>query len=248
MASFMATRFFAAGHKIVNVYARKMKEAKKLSKPTESLPVNDFMNLDEATDIVIFALPDMVLREVVLQFPFKNKIFIHCAGTQSLEVLDQENRGIIWPLFSINQSLLPTERNIPIFWEAHGDLAQKVIPELVSALTDVSQQADLKKRQELHLSAVFVNNFVNHLMSITIQRMQHLELPFNESLKPIIEQTIQIALKGKSAESQTGPAIRMDATTIETHLRLLASHPEWQNIYQSLTKSIQLFYHLPKIQ
>jgi hypothetical protein len=41
---------------------------------------------------------------------------------------------------------------------------------------------------------------------------------------------------------QTGPAIRHDEGTVERHLALLKAHPEWQDLYQAMTRSIQQFY------
>jgi len=39
-------------------------------------------------------------------------------------------------------------------------------------------------------------------------------------------------------EAQTGPAVRMDETTISKHLKMLDKRPEFKNIYKLMTKNI----------
>ena len=47
--------------------------------------------------------------------------------------------------------------------------------------------------------------------------------------------------------AQTGPAKRNDQVTINHHLRTLESHPEYQSIYEQLTKSIKNTHGFKKL-
>ena len=47
--------------------------------------------------------------------------------------------------------------------------------------------------------------------------------------------------------AQTGPAKRNDQVTINQHLRTLESHPEYQSIYELLTKSIKNTHGFKKL-
>lgn len=241
LAWFMAMRWQKAGHRIVEICSRNPENAQALASVVGATVCEHQRELSPKADVFLFALPDSVLAEQIHQFPLENKVIIHGAGTQPIGIFKGGNSGVIWPLFSLQKSDLPATRDIPVFWEALGAAAVTIIPELAAALSDNCRQADLDTRRQLHLSAVFVNNFVNHLMAITQNRMQELSLPFNNSLQPIIQQTIEIALAGISSESQTGPAIRKDKVTMEKHLQLLSEHPEWQEIYQAISRSIQIF-------
>ena len=91
----------------------------------------------------------------------------------------------------------------------------------------------------MHVAAVFVNNFVNHLYHIGSEICAKNKVPF-EILHPLI---IESALKIKDLtpfESQTGPAKRKDEKIIEKHITLLDKNQ--QEIYKLLTKSIYNTY------
>lgn len=246
VAYFMAMRLHEAGHSIVEIYGRKPKPAGDLADLVHAKPVHNLDDLSDEAAVFIFALPDSVLSEFAQLFPFKDKIAIHCAGALSVDILNFENAGVIWPLYSIKKGNLPSKKNIPLFWEAKGETVIDTVCHLALDISDNVRQANLSQRKALHLSAVFVNNFVNHLMAITQLRMQEEGFNFEQCFQPIIEQTIHLALKGKSAENQTGPAIRKDNATMESHLELLAAHPDWQAIYKAISTSIQQFYYNPK--
>jgi predicted short-subunit dehydrogenase-like oxidoreductase (DUF2520 family) len=53
-----------------------------------------------------------------------------------------------------------------------------------------------------------------------------------------MEETLAKALQDSPARMQTGPALRGDADTLRRHLRLLAEHPEWQELYKQLSTNI----------
>ena len=241
LAWFMATRWQKAGHQIVEICSRNPENAQVLANVVGATICEHPGQLSTKADVFLFALPDTVLAGQIAQFPFQDKIILHGAGTQPLAGFEGGNSGVIWPLYSLHQSDLPVTRDIPVFWESRGTEAEKAVPELAAALSDHCRPADLNTRMQLHLSAVFVNNFVNHLMAVTQNRMARLALSFNDSLQPIIQQTIATALQGNSAENQTGPAAREDLVTMQKHLQLLSAHPEWQAIYQAISRSIQIF-------
>jgi len=246
IAYFMAMRLQAAGHQILEVYARRKEAADPLAGLTGSRSVADIKQL-HAADVFLFALPDGVLKAVSDAVPFKEGgVCLHCSGTQPVEVLDAADAGVLWPLYSINKAHLPEETNVPLFWEARGARALEVVPRLAADISTNVHAADWQKRQTLHLSAVFANNFVNHLMAIASQQMKDSGLPFRESLRPIIEETLRLALTEEASECQTGPAIRHDEQTMKRHLQQLSGHPEWQAVYQAISASIQQFYSSSK--
>ena len=94
------------------------------------------------------------------------------------------------------------------------------------------------QREALHVAAVFVNNFSNHLFAMAYDICQQEGLDFN-ILKPLIRQTIQKIEEGTPATVQTGPAARGDTGTIARHLAWLAQkEPYYKTIYQAMTNSI----------
>ena len=97
--------------------------------------------------------------------------------------------------------------------------------------------ANGEQRQLAHISAVFSNNFTNHLQHISQSLLKEAQLPtdlFYTMLKAHVE-----LLETKAPESiQTGPAQRSDLETIEAQKQLLNNHVEWKEIYSLLSKNI----------
>lgn len=92
-------------------------------------------------------------------------------------------------------------------------------------------------RRKLHLAAVFINNFTNHLYHISEEIVTENNLDF-DLLKPLIMETaIKVNILSPS-EAQTGPAKRNDKKKIEKHLDLL-NNDQYREIYKIITKSIQ---------
>ncbi|NJN34896.1 MAG: DUF2520 domain-containing protein [Saprospiraceae bacterium] len=88
----------------------------------------------------------------------------------------------------------------------------------------------------LHIAAVFVNNFTNHLFKIGHDIIEENGFPF-EVLKPLIAETVKKISFHNPADVQTGPAQRGDKNTIEKHLNFLEK-TEYSEIYTVLTKKI----------
>jgi predicted short-subunit dehydrogenase-like oxidoreductase (DUF2520 family) len=93
-----------------------------------------------------------------------------------------------------------------------------------------------EQRKTIHLAAVFVNNFTNHLYKIGNDICKKNNVPF-EILQPLIKETASKIEELSPKKAQTGPAIRNDKKTIKNHLNLLDK--KQQKIYKIFTKSIQ---------
>ena len=99
-------------------------------------------------------------------------------------------------------------------------------------------QAGDDTRLKLHVAAVFVNNFTNHLYALAEDYCKKEGIDFKE-LFPLIEETASRLKTISPSKLQTGPAIRNDEETIQKHLVLLASHPQMKKVYEFLTASIR---------
>ena len=95
---------------------------------------------------------------------------------------------------------------------------------------------DSYQRSVLHLSAVWSNNFVNHLCHLAEQLLKKHRLPY-EILGPLLMSTAENALKNPG-QSQTGPALRRDKKSMAKHLTLLNNEKHLQQIYTLLSESI----------
>jgi predicted short-subunit dehydrogenase-like oxidoreductase (DUF2520 family) len=108
---------------------------------------------------------------------------------------------------------------------------------VAKAISNNAFKSNEKQRKALHISAVFVNNFVNEMYRIGNEICEENKVPF-EILKPLILETVNKVMTLSPAEAQTGPAKRKDTQTIEAHLGFL-SNENHATIYKILTQSIQ---------
>jgi len=86
---------------------------------------------------------------------------------------------------------------------------------------------------------------VNHFYAISAEILDKIDVPF-EVLKPLILETAQKVQELQPEKAQTGPAIRFDENIISSHLKELVGLENYQELYNSISKSI--FEHHKKIK
>ena len=96
------------------------------------------------------------------------------------------------------------------------------------------------QRANIHLSAVWVNNFVNHMIYKGRKICNDNNIPFS-ILEPIIKNTIKQTLINDPKKIQTGPARRHDNKTLKKHDELINDLND-KELYDTITKSIQNSY------
>lgn len=242
-AWFLAKRLSAEGHKCVRVYGRNITKAKALADSINTIATNKLSDIKDDADCCFIAISDHAIAEITKQLSFKNTVLIHTAGSVDRSILSEaaKHNGVIWPIYSINKNNLPTHRDIPCVIEVADDESLRVISRLVNSITDKVYNVDSEQRAILHLSAVLSNNFVNHLFTISEKLCIDKDVPF-ALLLPIITQTAERIYSKSPEDLQTGPAKRGDTATILKHLEILQDNEDWQNIYKSITTSIDNLY------
>ena len=95
-----------------------------------------------------------------------------------------------------------------------------------------------KKRAQIHLAAVFANNFSNYLFVLAEKILYKNKIPF-EIIRPLILETAQKVQTNTPGKMQTGPAVRGDVEVIKKHLKLLKKFPQMMEIYKLLNKNIE---------
>ncbi|MBS7230546.1 DUF2520 domain-containing protein [Flavobacterium psychroterrae] len=220
---------------IVQVYSRKKENLASLIDFDKI--VNDFEELKEA-DLYIIAVSDKAIAEVSRQLPFQNRIVVHTSGAASLDVLDVKNRkGVFYPLQTFSKSKEIDFSTVPMCLEAENTFDFKVLETAAKSISNVVHAINSDQRKALHVAAVFVNNFTNHLYQIGHEICEEHQVPF-EILKPLIQETAEKINTLDPIYAQTGPAKRNDSTTIDVHLDYLSNENQ-KNIYKILTQSIQ---------
>jgi len=220
---------------LVQVFARQPNQLTHLL-PTAKI-VSDYQKIIEA-DVYIISVSDNAIAEVSFQLPFENRLVVHTSGSSDLSVLNNKNRkGVFYPLQTFTKGKKVDFTPIPICLEAENEQDYQLLEQLGKSISKKVFNINSEQRKSLHVAAVFVCNFVNHLYQIGNEICEANQIPF-EVLHPLIKETAQKILELTPKEAQTGPALRNDTQTIEKHLDFL-SNENYKTIYQLLTQSIQ---------
>ena len=126
---------------------------------------------------------------------------------------------------------------IPMCLETENSSDYTLLEKLASSISNSVIKIDGKQRKALHVSAVFVSNFTNHLYQVGNEICIENNIPFS-ILQPLIEETAQKIKSLSPKDAQTGPAVRNDTKIIEKHYDFLTNENQ-KEIYKILTKSIQ---------
>lgn len=226
------------GHEIVFVYSRNSLHAKKLAKELKCKWGNNLKILQHFTaHVYIIAVKDDAIEKIVQQMPIVNGLVLHTSGTTALHVLHEKYKhcGVLWPIQTIHRHSKVNFKNIPIVVEANNAQAKKLLKRIVNHLSNKVYSFTLEQRRALHLAAVWVNNFTNHLYVLAEDLLKKYNMPFS-LLTPLIQSTAEKGMKNPR-KVQTGPAIRNDKHTMHTHIKLLSSKDQ-KTIYKLLSRNI----------
>lgn len=220
---------------LVQAFARQPKSLLHLL-PKEKI-INNYNALQEA-DVYIISVTDNAINEVSNQLSFKNKLVVHTSGTSSIDILDAKNRkGVFYPLQTFSKSKEVDFSSIPLCLEAENEDDFKTLEILAKAISNKVYNISSEQRKSLHVAAVFVSNFVNHMYVIGSGICEENNVPF-EVLQPLIQEVANKITTLSPKDAQTGPALRNDTKTIEKHIEFLKDS-NYQDIYKLLTQSIQ---------
>jgi predicted short-subunit dehydrogenase-like oxidoreductase (DUF2520 family) len=150
------------------------------------------------------------------------------------------HRGVFYPLQTLSAEREVSLSNVPIFLEANEDKDKRILQHMADSLSGRSHWLDSQKRRQLHLAAIFLNNFTNHLLFLSGERCRELNID-PSMLHPLLEETVAKAIALGPYKAQTGPARRGDSAVIQEHLDIIED-PEQQQIYEAISQSIQSTY------
>jgi predicted short-subunit dehydrogenase-like oxidoreductase (DUF2520 family) len=250
----LAQAFEDSGNQICEIYSRNLLNARQLVKKLfDAKAVNELDFADSVAELFVLSVKDDAIAEVLdeLILP-ENAILVHTSGSNTLEILENwllENDelgvkiGVFYPLMSFSKDKKLQFIEVPLCIEAADQITENILVNLGQKISKIVYLVDSEERKILHLSAVFANNFVNHLLAITQDILLDNDLDMN-LIRPIIKETIAKALAAEDIyDVQTGPARRGDAKLMKTQIMLLKNKPNAEKIYRVLSESIMNYYN-----
>lgn len=209
-----------------------------LPKRLKSIPFTTNLSDLKTADVYIMAIPDDAIESFSASLSFTDKLVVHTSGAVAMNTISNKNRkGVFYPLQTFSKDRKAKFKKIPICIEAAHEKDLALLHKLGSAISKNVIEITSEERERLHLAAVFVNNFVNHMYTIGHELLSEQDLKF-DLLKPLIKETALKIEALSPKDAQTGPAKREDQNTIEKHLHLLESS-RFKELYQQITESIK---------
>jgi predicted short-subunit dehydrogenase-like oxidoreductase (DUF2520 family) len=222
---------------VVQVYNRNIEKINCFKNNTSI--TNNLSELKDA-DIYVLAVSDNAISELSSALMLKNKLVVHTSGSIAMEELKSvSNKGVFYLLQTFSKERKLDFSTVPICIEAEKEKDLFLLETLAKSISKNCYRINSDQRKSLHVAAVFVNNFVNHLYHIGHEICEKNKVPF-EILLPLILETANKITTLSPLEAQTGPAKRNDTKTIEKHTAMLTKNQ--QEIYTLLTKSIYNTY------
>jgi predicted short-subunit dehydrogenase-like oxidoreductase (DUF2520 family) len=243
VGSALCRKLFGSGYKIDMVASETAKNGKELAYSCKAAWSPE-LTFPETTKLIIVAVPDHRLQSVLRSIRCrKGTIVAHTAGSMGLDIFPEsiEQKGIFYPLQTFSEDREINFDRLPFLLEASDDESSVFLSNLAESIGGKVQFIDSERRTMIHLAAVFVCNFTNHMLTEGNEVAGNAGLTL-DIFEPLLKETISKALTLGPENAQTGPAIRNDQNTIEKHLDLLSFSPELQKVYFEMTQSIIKHY------
>ena len=227
-----------AGHEVLQVLSRDASHAKILADELGCSSADFNGNIEKEADLYIISVRDKALYELNTLFHAGNKMVVHTAGSISKDILKEisHNYGVLYPLQSLRKEMDATSA-IPLLVDANSIEGITLLEDFARTISDKVSAASDDERLKLHVAAVIVSNFTNHLYALAEDFCKKENVDF-KMLVPLIEETALRMAKHTPESVQTGPALRNDILTLDKHLRMLDAHKKLKYIYLKLTESI----------
>jgi len=241
LATNLAKALKKTNYRIVQVFSRTRESASTLAKIVDADSVTELAEVRKDASIYIVSLKDSVLTDKVAEIVNgkPDALILHTAGSISISVFEgyAAHYGVFYPMQTFSKMKEIDFKSVPCYIEASSAEDLIKVKQLAESVSDHVEECSSEQRKYLHLAAVFVCNFTNHLYDVADCFLHEHQLSFN-GLLPLIDETARKVHEIKPGEAQTGPAIRFDENVIHMQSALLHDHPVWQDIYNLLSKSI----------
>ncbi len=232
-----------AGFRVEFILSRNQERASELAARTGAMNVRRLDQVRSWPDLLILCLPDDALPGIAAQLRNISSLVVHTAGSASMRILEgcRGGYGVMYPLQTFTRERSMDYQVIPFLLEADSDASRKKLEFVASKISGNITIADSALRLKIHVAAVFACNFSNHMVSLAWKLL--IEDGVDPAiLQPLLDETREKQKQMSPMEAQTGPARRNDKGTMERHLDLLREHPEMQDIYKILSRSLLQMY------
>lgn len=196
----------------------------------ENLPKNQ---------LAIVCVRDEAIGEILNQLDESIPAAYTSGSIQINNLPERKDLGVFYPLQTFTKDRELKISEVPFFIEAtNTDFSNRLI-KLASTISDNVNLASSAERKNMHVAAVMVNNFTNHILHQAKTYSDEHNIDFNHLL-PLLNETVNKLKSDTPFDAQTGPARRGDQQTIEDHIKSLEGSSK--EIYKLISDSIKRTY------
>lgn len=246
----LALALAASGHRVAAAHSRNPASAHWLACRVPRCQVfASAQELAGASDLVFITTPDSVIGEITGSVSWRpGQGVVHCCGAASTEILRHAaSQGAITGAFHPFQTFAgidsPEETAARLVGVTFAVAGEGWVVEFLKELADdlggravFIRDAD---RPLYHASAVLSCGYLAALLQAAVEVWQKLGFTDQEAINtlyPLARATLENVSKRGVPASVTGPVVRGDAVTVQSHLEALAQRmPELVGLYRDLT-------------
>ena len=242
LARHFAPRLKSVGVNILGIYNRSYSKSEELSQELSVPCIRKFEDIPLQADIYILMVSDGAIKEISKNLSKvipHDSLVVHCSANSPLEFIEGfERKGVLYPLQTFGGSMNLSWDKTPVICDASHEDDLKALEGLAGQISERCYSLGIHRRRKVHLAAVFTNNFSNHMLHIARGILKKGEVDF-DILEALAEQTVINAFEDGPEKAQTGPAIRGDQVTLETHIKMLDDDEELKMLYIELSRRIR---------
>lgn len=228
---------------ILQIISKTENSAKELAEKINCDWTNNYEKIKDS-DLYIISTNDDSIQEIAKLKQLKNKFVVHTSGSTGIDVLksNSDKYGVFYPLQTFKKEKKIFFFEIPVCIEASDKKHLDILEDLAIKISNKIYKINSEQRQNIHIAAVFVNNFTNHLFHIANEIISENNISI-EILKPLIEQTFKNIQTNNPFDIQTGPARRNDQKVLDNHIETLKMIDiNFADIYKKISDSIRETY------
>jgi len=228
----------SVGCNIHSISSKNNSNAKRLAETVDA-EVCGLTEIDNTIDLLIVAVSDDAIIEVLTEIPEGINNIVHTSGAISLSVFNNKFKhfGVLYPIQSFNKDSKLDISIIPFLVEASDKEFEDKLKTMALRLSRRVEIMDSESRKYLHLAAVFANNFVNLMATEAYGILENKNID-GSLIRPLMLETILRLENNHPKDMQTGPAKRKDLEVLKKQEELLKSNAKLQSLYRQLSQQI----------
>ncbi len=239
----MAKAFKENGLHVSHIYSKTPENRAALARMVNAKACDKLKEMEESVDFLLIAVNDDAIKPLSEELKNYKNLIAHTSGSVDLEVFKNfAHAGVFYPLQTFTKDIAINYSKIPFFIEARQNEDLKILKAIANKVSPYVFEANSKQRMDIHIASVFACNYVNYMYLIAQDILKQNNLP-PQAIDSLIAETSRKVIGNDARKMQTGPARRNDIQTLNKHIKILQSNPQYANIYKLLADSINKTYN-----